>query len=55
MWIQKLAEDEEISVKKVNGSDNVADILTKNVSAHLINKHSAIIGLSYPAGTAASG
>ena len=49
--LQELAEDGWVSVRKVNGSDNAADILTKSVPTHLIDKHSATMDLSFPAGT----
>ena len=38
LWIQEFAEDREISVKTVNGSDNAANILTKSVPVHMIDQ-----------------
>ena len=39
LWIQEFAEDREISVKTVNGSDNAGNILTKKVQVHFIDKY----------------
>ena len=55
LWVQELAEDGDISLKKVNISDKAAGILTKNGSVQLNDKHSATMGLSYPVGRAQSG
>ena len=41
LWIQEMVEDGEVSVKKVHGSDNMSDVLTKNVPGHLLDKHTA--------------
>ena len=38
MWIQELAEEEEIHVKKVLGDDNVADLMTKILAAPIFEK-----------------
>ena len=38
LWIQELAEEEEILMCKVPGAGNIADILTKHVGASLLDK-----------------
>ena len=55
LWIQEMVEDGEVSVKKVHGFDNMSDVLTKNVPGHLLDKHTAAMGLSCSQGRAESG
>ena len=50
-----MVEDGEVSVKKVHGFDNMSDVLTKIVPSHLLDKHTAAMGLSYSQGRAESG
>ena len=50
-----MVEDGEVSVKKVHGFDNMSDVLTKNVPGHLLDKHTAAMGLSYSQGRAECG
>ena len=55
LWIQVMVEDGEVTVKKVHGSNNMSDVLTKNVPGRLLDKHTAAVCLSYSHGRAESG
>ena len=38
LWIQELVDEEGVTIQKVLGADNVADILTKNVPSYVLDK-----------------
>ena len=50
LWIQELVEDEEIILRKVEGENNVADILTKNVGVATLDKHAESMSMIFPLG-----
>jgi hypothetical protein len=47
LWIQERLARKEITVTKIQGVNNPADILTKSVSKATLNKHCQSIGLSF--------
>ena len=55
LWIQELVHEGDASLVKVPGAENMADLLTQNVSVHLLDKHVSAMGFSFPAGRADSG
>ena len=52
LWIQEKVEEGEVSVRKVAGEENPADLLTKNVNAAKIEKYMNLIGEQYRDGRA---
>ena len=54
LWIQAKVREGEISVGKILGTDNPADVLTKHVDAASMKKHLATMGLEYEDGRAES-
>ena len=54
LWIQDKVATGEIEIKKVKGTDNPADILTKNVDGNLLAVHKRRLGLTQEEGRAAS-
>ena len=55
LWIQELVEEGEIEVKKVWGSDNIADAFTKNLPQKILDKHLESMNLEFREGRAATG
>ena len=45
LWVQEKVRRNEFDIAKVPGQDNPADILTKNVAAELIHKHTETLGV----------
>ena len=45
LWVQEKVQRNEFDIAKVPGQDNPADILTKNVAAELIHKHTETLGV----------
>ena len=39
LWIQQKVEDGEIAYIKINGTENVADLMTKHLGEQVIMKH----------------
>ena len=54
LWVQERVRCGDITVWKVDGDQNPADIFTKAVPRTLLNKHLAELGLSLETGRAAS-
>ena len=54
LWIQQKIKDKDLTVSKVLGADNPADVLTKYVDRATMDKHLATMGLEYESGRAAS-
>ena len=54
LWIQSKVRDGELTVGKILGADNPADILTKHVDAATLRKHLGSIGMEYESGRAES-
>ena len=52
LWVQQKKERGDIEYHKVLGSDNPADLWTKNVDAKLRDKHLAHLNLEYRTGRA---
>ena len=52
LWLQDQCRNTEIDVQKIPGTENMADILTKNAARHLMNKHLANMNLSPESGRA---
>ena len=44
LWIQEKVDEEEISMVKVRGEDNPADMMTKNLNSRKIDQFTAAIG-----------
>ena len=55
LWIQELVEEGEIEVKKVWGSENIADTFTKNLPQKILDKHLENMNLEFREGRAATG
>ena len=45
LWIQERVACGHLAIRKIPGSTNVADILTKDVAAPLLEKHGKALGL----------
>ena len=54
LWIQQKLRDKDLSAKKVLGSENPADVLTKHVDLSTLLKHLARMGLEFEGGRAES-
>ena len=54
LWIQDKVKNQELSIEKVLGLDNPADLLTKYLDSPAQDKHVLRIGLSNEEGRAAS-
>ena len=54
LWIQQTNKDKDLTVSKVLGADNPADVLTKYVDRATMDKHLATMALEYESGRAAS-
>ena len=52
LWVQQKQMRGEVEFKKVLGSNNVADLWTKNVDQNVRNKHMLEIGFRYKDGRA---
>ena len=52
LWIQEKVRTDAFDIAKVPGYNNPADILTKNVSAELIQRHTASLGVRIGVGRA---
>jgi len=52
LWVQQKQMRGEVEFKKVLGSNNVADLWTKNVDQNVRNKHMLEIGFRYAEGRA---
>jgi hypothetical protein len=44
LWIQQVSAEKKLKYGKVDGKDNVADIMTKNVGKELSEKHCKSMG-----------
>ena len=55
LWVQQLAEEEEMSFKKVWGEENPADLCTKHLTRIRIDKLIAMISLHHREGKANEG
>ena len=54
LWIQDRIRKKDFELKKIPGSDNPADILTKNVDRCTLQKHIQNLGLRNESGRATS-
>ena len=54
LWVQEKVKHGDIALKKVLGSENPADLLTKHIDANKIQKYMKTINLYYREGLAAS-
>ena len=54
LWIQDAVREKRLTLEKVNGSDNPADLLTKHVPAEIMERHMRKVGLQQRDGCAAS-
>ena len=54
LWVQDHVRNGDFVLNKIAGADNPADILTKNVTRELLEKHCSAMGLRVEAGRAAS-
>jgi len=45
LWLQDKVRQEEIAVRKIKGTENPADLLTKHVPAELIERHCVKLGM----------
>ena len=52
LWIQDMAEEGEVIVKKVGGDDNVADLMTKNLSDRKVSQFMGFMNCDFPGGRA---
>ena len=52
LWVQQVAEDETLTYKKVHGTENPADLCTKNVNHNIIDKALKKIDLEIRSGRA---
>ena len=50
LWIQERVARGDLTLKKVSGAENVADILTKHVTRSVLDKHMHKIGVVRRAG-----
>ena len=55
LWIQELAEDGEVSIKKVGGEQNVADLMTKNLAERKVLQFVDDMNCEFLAGRADTG
>ena len=54
LWVQERVRNGDISLHKVKGSDNPADLLTKHLNSDKIQQYMNTIKLSYRTGRSAS-
>ena len=54
LWVQQKREDQEVDFKKVPGTHNPADMLTKHLRSSLLEEHGAKAGLEFREGRAHS-
>ena len=52
LWVQEVRVSGRLAYRKVLGSQNPADVLTKHVPADLLQKHREALGTSTPGGRA---
>ena len=52
LWLQEQQLKDILKLLKIPGSDNVADIFTKNLGQALMEKHLTVMGLEYRGGRA---
>ena len=50
LWLQEKSQDGTIRIRKVKGTDNPADIVTKHVPNEVLTKHLPVFGLYREAG-----
>ena len=50
LWIQQKAKNGEVHFKKLDGSKNVSDILTKPVETEVLDRHMASMGFEFRSG-----
>ena len=50
LWVQQKLKEGKFRIRKVDGCENPADLLTKHVSGHLISKHMESIGAAFESG-----
>ena len=50
LWIQQKAKSGEVHFKKLEGSKNVSDILTKPVETEVLDRHMASMGFEFRSG-----
>ena len=50
LWIQQKAKSGEVHYKKLEGSKNVSDILTKPVETEVLDRHMAAMGFEFRSG-----
>ena len=55
LWIQELVEDEEIELKKILGTRNLADAFTKHLPQSLMSEHLERMNTEFRDGRAATG
>ena len=55
LWIQELVEEEEVMLRKIQGSQNIADAFTKYLSQKTMNEHLHRMNTELRQGRAASG
>ena len=54
LWLQDKVADQELMIHKVLGTQNPADIFTKNVNRELIDRYCQLVGIQYLQGRAQS-
>ena len=54
LWIQDKLRMNDFKITKVDGKQNIADLLTKHVPQDTLNKHVGAVCLHFPSGRAAS-
>jgi len=52
LWVQEKQESGELQYTKVRGSDNPADLMTKNVGSSILVKMSSLLGQRFLDGRA---
>ena len=52
LWLQEQELRKLLRLKKVNGSENCSDMMTKNVSRELIDRHSKVMSIEFRDGRA---
>ena len=55
LWVQQLAEGEELSYRKICGEDNPADLFTKHLNRNRIDYLLDLLGLKDESGRAKEG
>ena len=55
LWIQELVEEEEIRLKKIFGTQNVADAFTKYLAQAVMDNYLRKMNMEFREGRAASG